>query len=65
MTAAFVVTPAALVAASRWWGYMRRFDVLVGMELGLLIVGLRAVQWATWGDVPATTSWTTCCPNGD
>ena len=44
-----VVAPAAVVGAFRWRGHLRRFDVLVGAEIGLVIAGIRILQWVREG----------------
>ena len=49
---AFVMAPAALIAAARWRHHWRRFDVVVGAEIGLMVVGLRVVQWLATGRMP-------------
>jgi 4-amino-4-deoxy-L-arabinose transferase-like glycosyltransferase len=49
---AFVLAPAAIIAAARWHQHWRRFDVIVGAEIGLAIVGFRAIQWLQTGSMP-------------
>lgn len=49
---ALVMLPAAILAAARWHRYWRRSDVLIGLEIGLLIIALRVVEWAATGRMP-------------
>jgi hypothetical protein len=51
-SAALVLSPAAILAAARWRHHWRRFDVIVGAELGLVLVGLRVIQWVSSGNMP-------------
>ena len=44
-----VVSPAAVVGAYCWRGHLRRFDVLVGAEIGLVVAGIRILQWVREG----------------
>jgi hypothetical protein len=44
-----VVAPAAIVGALGWRGHLRRFDVLVGAEIGVVVAGLRIMQWVREG----------------
>ncbi len=49
---ALVMTPVAILAAARWRHHWHRFDVIAGVEVGLLIVLLRAIQWFVMGRMP-------------
>lgn len=49
---AFVIAPAALLAAIRWREHLRRFDLLIGLEIGAVLVIARILQWAREGAMP-------------
>ena len=51
-SASLVLSPAAILAAARWRHHWRRFDLIVGVELGLVLVGLRVIQWVSTGEMP-------------
>lgn len=48
---AFVVAPAALVGFRRWRNHLRTFDLVVGLELGLVLVVARVIRWLMGGDL--------------
>ena len=47
-----VLLPAALIGGMSWRHHWRRRDVVIGAELGLLLVGIRLVQWFRDGVMP-------------
>ena len=49
---ALVLAPAALIGALRWYPHWRRIDVLIGVELGGILVGARLLQWVTEHSMP-------------
>ena len=51
-TVAFVLSPAAIIAAIRWHPHWKRIDVLIGAELGGLLVAARLVEWRAEGSMP-------------
>jgi hypothetical protein len=48
-----ILLPAALVGGARWRRSWKRRDVAVGAELGLLVIGVRVLQWFHDGVMPA------------
>jgi hypothetical protein len=44
--------PAAIVAAATWRDRLRRREMVIGVELGLIVVLIRVVQWLQGGVVP-------------
>jgi hypothetical protein len=51
-TLSLVLSPAALIGA-RWWRYRwQPRDLAIGAELGLLVVGIRVLQWLYNGAMP-------------
>lgn len=44
--------PAAIVAAATWRDRLRRREMAIGVELGLVVVVVRVFQWLENGDVP-------------
>ena len=51
-TVAFVLSPAAIIAAIRWHPHWRRIDVLIGAELGGVLAVARLLQWRAEGSMP-------------
>ncbi len=47
-----VLAPAVLIATARWRPNLRRFDVLVGAEVGLLLAASRILAWSADGWTP-------------
>ena len=49
---AFVIVPSALVGAITWRKHVRRIDLLVGLEIGLVLAAARLLQWVQQGEIP-------------
>ena len=48
-----ILLPAALVGGARWRRNWKRRDLAIGAEVGLLVVGVRVLQWFHDGAMPA------------
>jgi 4-amino-4-deoxy-L-arabinose transferase and related glycosyltransferases of PMT family len=51
-TVAFVLSPAAIIAANRWHPHWKRVDVVIGAEVGGLLVAARLLEWHSEGSMP-------------
>lgn len=47
-----VLVPAVLIGAVRWHRHWQRRDLVVGAELGVLLAGVRLLQWYQQGTMP-------------